>query len=54
MANEIGEFWSSSLAPIACDSANRLLYCFGDYPDPTIFADGFESGGTSAWSLAVP
>jgi hypothetical protein len=23
-------------------------------PEPTIFADGFESGNTSAWSSAVP
>ncbi|MEZ5330788.1 MAG: FG-GAP-like repeat-containing protein [Thermoanaerobaculia bacterium] len=32
----------------------ELLMSLGVPPDPTIFADGFESGNTSAWSNTVP
>ncbi len=32
-----------------------LLVMTGNFLDPgTLFADGFESGDTSGWSLAVP
>ena len=53
IANAIGSIWTASVDNV-CNFAAARLYCVGNYPDPTLFADGFESGGTSAWSLAVP
>ena len=35
-----------------CDTATNRLYCLQDLP--LVFGDGFESGNTAAWSVAVP
>jgi len=36
----------------SCGADMNRIYCLQDLP--LIFADGFESGDTNAWSLAVP
>jgi hypothetical protein len=54
---EEGDF-SGELLLLETDPCNPVIYvpillhCITGFPD--IFADGFESGNTSAWSLTVP
>ncbi|MGH9464711.1 MAG: hypothetical protein ACRD0X_03630 [Thermoanaerobaculia bacterium] len=45
--------WSWLLPRLPCDFDSFRLYCLSD-AETTIFADGFESGDTSAWSTTVP
>ncbi len=45
--------WSWAFTNPTCDLDLLRLYCLSD-ADTTIFADGFESGDTSAWSTTVP
>jgi len=43
----------TSFFPTPCNASSGGIYCFADI-EPVVFTDGFESGDTMAWDLAVP
>jgi len=46
------QFWGGSAGSTVCGNASNSIYCFSD-ARATLFADGFETGDTSAWDNTV-
>lgn len=50
----INEMLGNGSAPAAKDVGNLLVISGRALPSPSIFVDGFESGGLAGWGAAVP